>query len=282
MTQTEDRAKSAVVDVERDAEKVERRRWFRALARTGLGARSLIYLLIAYLTADIALHGRSRIAADSSGAFNEMARQPAGPAILFIVAIGLLGYALWRVVSAVAAENPREHSWAKRLGLAACGALYLGLCAQAVGLALGGGRTSSASSNLSPIAATVLRWPGGPLYVGLCAAGFVSGGFALLIWGWAHDYAQILDRSRMSRRMYDAARVTGIIGDSVRGLLIVLIGVYLMVSAVTDNPAKVKGLDQTLQALAHRSFGVWLLSVAAAGLFSFGLYSAFEARYRRI
>ena len=124
--------------------------------------------------------------------------------------------------------------------------------------------------------------PGGPLYVGLCAAGIVGGGLALLIWGWAHDYAQILDRSLMTRRMYGIARATGIIGDTVRGLLIVLIGVYLVASAVTDNPKKVKGLDQALQALAHKPFGVWLLSVAAAGLFSFGLYSAVEARYRRL
>jgi uncharacterized protein DUF1206 len=86
----------------------------------------------------------------------------------------------------------------------------------------------------------------------------------------------------MSHRMYDTARATGTIGDSVRGLLIVLVGVYFVVSAVTDNPSKVKGLDQALQALSHKPFGVWLLRVAAAGLFSFGLYSAFEARYRSL
>jgi hypothetical protein len=278
VAQTEIRAKGAAVDVERDA---GRRLWFRALAQAGLGARSVIYFLIAYLTVDIALHGGSPAPADSSGAFNEIARQPAGPVILFIVAIGLMGYALWRLISAIATEHLREHAWAKRLGLAASGALYLGLCAQAVALAVGSEHTGGASSNPSPLAATVLRWPGGPLVLGLCAAGFIGAGLALLIWGWAHDYKQILDQARMSRRVYDTARGAGIVGDSVRGLLIGLLGVYLMVSAVTANPTKVKGLDQTLQALADKPFGVWLLSVACAGLFSFGLYSAFEARYRR-
>ena len=86
----------------------------------------------------------------------------------------------------------------------------------------------------------------------------------------------------MSPRVFNVARATGIVGDSVRGLLIGLIGLYLVASAVTDNPSKVKGLDQVLQALAHKSFGVWLLGVVAAGLFSFALSSAFEARYRRI
>jgi hypothetical protein len=281
-THTEVRAKSTVVNVELDAANVERRRWFKCLTRTGLGARSVIYLLIAYLTVDIALHGGSPAPADSNGALSELGREPAGPAILFIVAIGLLGYALWRLVSAVAAVDLQEHAWAKRLGLAACGAVYLGLCVQAVALAVGSGHTNSASSDPSPIAAAVLRWPGGPLYVGLCAAGFVGGGLALLVWGWAHDYARALDRSRMTHGMYDIAHATGIIGDTVRGLLIVLIGVYFIASAVTDNPSKVKGLDQALQSLAHKPFGVWLLGVAAAGLFSFGLYSVSEARYRRL
>jgi hypothetical protein len=249
---------------------------------TALGTRSLIYLLIAYLTTDIALHGGSPAPADSDGALSEIAREPAGPAILFIVAIGLAGYALWRLVSAVATADFREHAWAKRLGLAACGATYLGLCVQALTLAGGSGHTSSASSNPSPLVASVLRWPGGALYIGLCAAGFIGGGAALLLWGCAHDYARILERNSMSPRTYGTARVTGIIGDSVRGLLIGLVGVYLLTSAVTDDPGKVKGLDQALWALAHKSAGVWMLSVAAAGLFSFALYSAFEARYRRI
>jgi Domain of Unknown Function (DUF1206) len=282
VAQTEIRAQRVVGDVERNADSVERRRWFRILARAGLGARSVIYFLITYLTADIALHGGSPVPADSNGALKEIAREPAGPVILFVVAIGLLGYALWRLVSAVAAADLRENAWAKRLGLAACGAVYLVLCAQAIALAVGSGHTNSASSNPSPVAATVLRWPGGPLYVGLCAAGFVGGGLALLIWGWVHDYARMLDRSRMTRRIFDIARAAGIIGDTVRGLLIGLIGVYLVASTVTDNPSKVKGLDQALQALAHKPFGAWLLSVAAAGLFSFGVYSVFEARYRRI
>jgi len=249
VVRTETPTQRAVADVKGHAGYVERRRWFKLLAKAGLGARSVLYLLIAYLTTDIALHGGSPAPADSNGALDEIAREPAGPAILFIVAIGLLGYAIWRLVSAVAAADLQEHAWAKRCGLAACGAVYLGLSAQAVALAVGSKHTNSTSSNPGPIAASVLRWPGGPMYIGLCAAGFVGGGIALLIWGWTHDYARVLDRNRISPRMYDIARATGIMGDSVRGLLIGLVGVYLVASAVTDNPSKVKGLDQALPRL---------------------------------
>jgi hypothetical protein len=282
MTQTDIRAIHAIGSVEGRAGDIQRRRWFKMLARAGLGARAVIYFLIAYLTADIARHGQSPAPADSNGAFHELAREPAGPAVLFVVAIGLFGYALWRLVSAAALADHRSHGSVKRFGLAASGVLYLGLCAQAVALAVSSKTTGGASSNPTPMAATVLRWPGGPLFVGLCAAGLVGGALALLIWGWVHDYARVLDRSLMGRRTYGIARVTGIIGDTVRALLIGLIGVYLMTSAVTDNPTKVKALDQALEALAHKPYGVWLLSIAAAGLVSFGVYSALEARYRRL
>jgi hypothetical protein len=65
--------------------------------------------------------------------------------------------------------------------------------------------------------------------------------------------------------LYGIARALGITGDTVRGLLVGLIGFYFMTSAVSDDPTKVKGLDQPLQALVHKPFGVWLLSFAATG-----------------
>ncbi|GHO43354.1 hypothetical protein KSX_15170 [Ktedonospora formicarum] len=42
------------------------------------------------------------------------------------------------------------------------------------------------------------------------------------------------------------------------------------------------GLDGALQVLAQQPFGAILLGVVAFGLFSYGVYSFVEARYRRI
>jgi hypothetical protein len=282
MIHTEITTQRVVSEAEGHAERIEHRTWFRILARVGLVARSIIYILIAYLTADIALHGASPVPADSTGALKQIALEPAGPAILLIVAVGLVGYALWRLVSAMVAADLHGHAWAKRVGRAASGIVYLGLCGQAVSVAIGSGQTHSVSTDPAPVAATVLRWPGGPLFLGFVAVALLGGGSALLIWGWLHDYARTLDRNAMTHRLYGIVRTAGIIGDTTRGLLIGLIGIYFMTSAVSDNPEKVKGLDQALQALAHKPFGMWLLGLASAGIFSFGLYSAFEARYRRI
>jgi hypothetical protein len=259
------------------ADELDQQRWFRSLARIGLLSRAVIYLLLAYLCADIAARGSSPTPADSQGALAEVARQPAGPGLLALLAVGLLAYAVWRLISAVAVRE-----WPKRLGAAASGLIYLLLCAEAVAQAVGSGSSgSSTSSNPGPVVARVLTWPGGPPLVGAVATGLVIGGVALAVWGCLHDESKVL-RVDTPRGAMLAARWTGAIGDAVRGGLIVLLGGYLMASAVKDTPAEVKGLDQALQSLSGQPYGRWILIVATAGLVAFAANSAFEAAYRRV
>ena len=47
------------------------------LARAGLGARGVVYLVLGYLAASIAASGGGGKKANSSGALEEIARQPA-------------------------------------------------------------------------------------------------------------------------------------------------------------------------------------------------------------
>lgn len=262
-----------------------RGRWFERLARAGLAARAVIYLLLTYLCADIALHGSSPAPADGSGALSEVARQPGGPVLLGILFVGLLGYALWRIISALTLEDHSKHAWSKRLGLAASGAVYLFLSAQAILLATASGSSGSSggsSSNPAPIAATVLGWPAGPVLLGLVAAGMLIGGVVFAVWGAVHDYEEVLRREQMSARTFSVARATGIAGDAVRGALVTVLGAYLMAAAVANDPSKVKGVDQALQSAAQASYAELVLGLAAFGLFCFAVYSGLEARFRRV
>jgi hypothetical protein len=270
-------------DVERRAGAVERRRSFQRFARAGLGARAVIYAVVALLCVDLARRGSAPAPADGSGALEEVARQPAGVLALIVLAVGLLGYAAWRVVAAAAPLGPatRERP-ARRLGLAASGLVYLGLCVQAIALVAGRDATSGVTSDPEPIAASVLRWPGGEVLLAAVAVLVAVGGVALAVWGAAHDYAAVLRRDAMGEPGFRLARVFGIVGDGVRGALVVVLAGYLMVAAVRDRPGEVKGLDQALAEAAHGPGGVELLALAAAGVFAFSLYSLAEARYRRI
>ncbi len=202
--------------------------------------------------------------------------------------MGLAGYAAWRATQVLGqrGEDKEVTSAVKRIGWAVVAAIYFGLCARAVTLALGTSRPGSsgggASSNPQPFVGVVLRWPGGPVWVGLAGAGITIGGAAMAIWGLAHDYSKILRPGRVSQAGFQAYRATATAGEVARGLLVMLVSVYLLRAAATNDPARAKSVGQALRSFDRLPAGPVLLLAAAAGLACFAASSVFEALYRDI
>ena len=266
--------------------RAEARAWVKPVARVGLLSRGIIYVVLAVLAALIAVRGSAPTQASGTGALAEIARHPAGPFLLGLLSAGLGAYGAWRLVQVVTGIEPasrdRPSGW-QRLGWSFIAAAYFTLCADAVSLLEGSGNSSSGpSSHPAPYVATALRWPAGQVLVGLGGAGLIIGGVVLAVWSCAHDSRRTFRRSRMPGWAFAGARVTGIIGDVTRGGLILLVGVYLTLGAAQDSPAKAKSVDQVLQTVAHQPLGPLWVSLAAAGLAAFALYSIVEAAYRRV
>src|SRR6478672_5539533 len=80
---------------------------YEALARAGLVARGVVFGVIGVLALKLAL-GSGGKATNQQGALETISKEPFGLVLLVIVAIGLAGYALWRLVSA--AVGPRDSS----------------------------------------------------------------------------------------------------------------------------------------------------------------------------
>src|SRR5579872_514931 len=85
------------------------------LARVGYAAKGIVYLIIGGLSAKVAL-GEGGSATDRNGALRAIHEQPFGRFLLAIVAIGLVGYALWSLIQALV--DP-EHEGTDAKGLAA-------------------------------------------------------------------------------------------------------------------------------------------------------------------
>src|SRR6185437_7571464 len=71
----------------------------KALARAGLTARGIIYILIGWVAILVAI-GSSKQHADQQGALQLLARQPFGLVLLWLLGIGFAGYSLWRLSEA--------------------------------------------------------------------------------------------------------------------------------------------------------------------------------------
>jgi hypothetical protein len=111
------------------------------MARWGYGARGAVYCLVGGL-ALLAAFGSGGQTGGSRGALQTLPSQPFGKVLLGVIALGLLGFAAWRIGEALTDADRRGSSW-KALGVRAAhlvsGVIYASLALFAARLAMGSG-----------------------------------------------------------------------------------------------------------------------------------------------
>jgi hypothetical protein len=257
-----------------------RSRAFELLSRAGFVARALIYAIIGILALKLAFGYGGKLT-NQQGALHTVANQPFGKLLLTLVAIGLGGYSLWRLVRAwIGHGREGSDTGFERLAALASGIAYGAMCALAIEILLGAGAGSSGSPKKA--AAGVFGWPAGAWIVGI--AGGVMIGVALYQ-GYRGITKKFLDDSKvaeMSAGVKEWISRLGTIGHLARMVVFGLVGIFLIKAAIDYSPSKAVGLDGALAKIVHRSYGPFLLGVVAVGLIAFALYSLSDARYRKI
>jgi hypothetical protein len=251
---------------------------FRWLARAGFAARGIVYVIIGILAIKLAL-GSSGTSADQQGALRTIALQPFGKVLLILVAVGLGGYALWRLARALLGHGPEgSDSGFDRIAAFASGVVYAGLCAIAANILLG----SAGSGNAHKTTAGVFSWPAGTWLVGIAGVVLIGVGFYQGYRGVSKDFLNDSKTERMSARTRRWIERIGTVGHLARMVVFGLVGIFLIRAAIDFDPKKAVGLDGALAKVDHASYGPFLLGLIAAGLIAFGTYSLSDARFRRI
>ena len=262
------------------AEKVAQSPGFEWFARAGFVARGLVYILIGVLAAKLAV-GAGGHAASQQGAFRAIAQEPFGKALLVLVAIGLAGYALWRLTRAALGHGPEGSDDAlDRVVAFTSGIVYAGLCVLAIEILLGAGGSSSGAPKRAT--AGVLGWPAGVWLVAVAGAVLIGVGLFQGYKGVSKDFLEDSKTEEMGRVARTWIGWIATFGYLARMVVFALVGAFLIQAAVDFEPSKAVGLDGALARLAQHPYGPVLLGVVAAGLVAFGLYSLTDARYRRI
>ena len=262
-------------------ESIARTPEFEWFARAGLVARGVVYAVIGVLALKLAL-GDGGKATNQQGALQTIAKQPFGMVLLVMVAIGLAGYASWRLLRAAIGHGPEGADEAtQRISGLVSGIGYAALCVTAVKILAGSGGGGGASK---PHKATggVLGWPGGTWLVAIVGLIFVG---VALDQGYKAIKKKFLEQSRtaeMSHGVRQTFTALGVVGHLARMVVFALIGYFLVKAALDYDPHKAVGLDGALANLAHASYGPILLGAVAAGLVGFGAYSIADARYRKV
>jgi len=267
------------------AEQVTRaaRPWIERLARLGYAAKGVVYVLIGSLAAYGAYVGGAPT--DSRGALTRVVRQPYGRVLLGVVAVGLAGYALWRLVQALRDTEDKGSDLkglSIRFGYACIGFVYAGLSYSAVQLILGYGAGKGSDQTSKEWTATVFTFPFGRLLVGLgglCVIGF---GLWQCYKAFTARFRKKWKRHEMSEHARSLAIRAGQVGLTARGVVFGIIGIFLIQAALRARPEEARGLSGALHALEQQPYGPYVLGAVALGLVAYGLYMFVEARYRRM
>ena len=255
--------------------------WMERLARLGYATEGAVYALIGVLAAGAAFGPGGR-ATGQRGAFELVAESPFGSVLLGLIAVGFLGYALWRSVQAITdpdGEGTDVKALGKRVGYGVSALVYAGLAFSAAGLVLG---TASHGGSPDDWTALLLSLPLGQVLVVSVGAAVVGVGLHELYQAYNADFLEFLKLGEMGEKARKWTERWGRLGIAARGMVFGILGALLIRAALQYDPQQARGLGGALQTLAQQPLGRWLLGAVALGLVAYGLFMLSVARYRHI
>ncbi|RYZ75167.1 MAG: DUF1206 domain-containing protein [Proteobacteria bacterium] len=248
-------------------------------AKVGYAARAVVYGLIGIFAAMIAL-GKDGALTDNRGALRELMAQPFGTTLLIIVAIGLLGYAVWRVLQAIRDYDHRGNDakgLAVRAGYFFGGIAHAFLAYSAINLIFRLSRESKQSQD-SAVATWLLDKPFGQILVGIVALSISAFGIGQIYIALKEKFTRGLDIPADKQQWLYAVCKFGLIS---RGIMFGIVGWLFMRAALTANASQAQGVRGAWRFLAGQPFGNMLVAIIAFGFMAFAVYGFTESRYRR-
>ncbi len=260
--------------------------WIERLARLGYASKGLVYLIMGALTAAAGIGERHGKSLDRKSAIDFIASMPLGRMLLVLMSLGLLGYALWRVISGFADSDDRGTDL-KGLLLRA-GSILRGLfyAAFAIGLLRfglhqsGSGRSSDTTSR--HWASRAMDHPYGRLLIATVGLSLIGYGIAQLVRALRGKLDRHLQWSGVTPATHAMLVRVCCFGIAARALVFGMIGLSLARAAFRRDPAAAHGTSGAFRELEALPFGGWLLTAAGLGFVAYGVYALINARFRSI
>jgi hypothetical protein len=256
--------------------------WVQRLARMGYAAKGIVYVIVGFIAADAAFSPAENVEG-THGALSTILRQPFGKVLLGIMALGLAGYVLWKMVQAVMDPEHKGNDArgaVHRIGFVISAVLYGALTLEAVRMLRGGG--GGESNGAQHWTAMVMDKPFGRIVIGLVGAGIAGYGLYELFQAFKSDIAKKLNLEGSPVATRRRVVAVGRAGMAARGVVFGIMGWLVMKAALRYDASRAEGLQGALVTLRQAAYGPWLLGLVALGLIAYGIFQLVKARYRVI
>ncbi|MCY7396888.1 MAG: DUF1206 domain-containing protein [Nocardioides sp.] len=253
--------------------------WLDHVARAGLVAFGVVHLVVGWLAVQLALGDRSG-SASTSGAVTELAQQPFGVVMVWLVAIGMGLLAIWQLIEAVLGHRDRDGITLvrKRATSAGKAVLYAVIAFSALKVATGQGSGDS-EQKTDTMTAQVMDLPGGQVLVGLIGVGILVVAVMLVRKGVTDRFLKDIHASGDGATAGAAYTWLGRVGYTAKGVALGVVGGLFGYAALTHDANKSAGLDQALKEVLEQPFGPVLLTAIGLGFACFGAFCFAWARH---
>ena len=270
---------SVIGDAADAAEAASNSTWLDVAARSGFAVMALLHIVIGAIAVALVLGVPGQ--ADPTGAIEQLAANPWGPAVMWAAFAACAGLSLWQLSEATlrARHLPRG----ERLGkLISSG--FLAVAYGSVGLSFAGfalGQRGDSGDSTRDFSTALVQSPFGvPALVGLGLT-IIGIGVYFIVKGFGKKFKEELHHFEGTHRGR-LISVLGVTGHVAKGLALILTGLLFVIAAATNNPSSSTGLDGSLKALRDHPFGPYLLLAIGTGFIAYGGFALVRARFGRM
>lgn len=249
-------------------------------AAIGYSARALVYLTVGALALMTFLpfvgEGEST---DSRGAIAHLKALPFGGLLLVVLALGLLGFSIWRAYQAIF-DVDKHGSKSKGLlirgilFLSAIVHLFLAFFALNLSLAIKQPSGSSTQENVQ----WVLSLPFGSSLATLVGLSIIAFGLVQIYKAYSEKF---LNHLNVSKGNSPWILWISKLGLSARGAAFAIVGWFILQAGWNQDSSQAGGFSKIWDWLSRQPMGNYLALLVAVGLIAFAFHSAVEAKYRK-
>lgn len=256
------------------------------IARVGWIAKAVVYGTMAFTAMGIAFQRPAAGDASPQGSLGRIAQAPLGRIVLAIMTVGIVCYIMWRVLSVGLIRGRGISEWGDRIGYS-FSAVFYAVLAWSAGSAVFTGDDPGGTNSVEELSRSVLEARWGRLVLGIAGVVTIAiGSYFAIEKGARRSFADELTAVEPSLLGTDRRKrltvLTGLVGWVGRGIVLALVGYFVIRSAVRFDPSDARGFDRSFREIAETDLGAIVVFACAAALYAYAAFCALSVRYRHL